>query len=147
MFEFQILLIWYYYFFNLKSKWQYTLHSWRKHSLKWTTFDTFLRRVSFIWIFLQEELASLLNARKPFSGNLEGWKVKIFPSAWTMVTILTILVNLCPVKIFFLISTPASLYFLAWHGICWFWIVRLFSGTFYVRGRKGIRLVALLYTE
>ena len=39
----------------------------RKKSAKWTTFDTFLRKVNFIL-----NLASLLNAGKPFSGNIEG---------------------------------------------------------------------------
>ena len=41
-------------------------------SVKWATFDNFLRKVNFILIFFQEELASLLSMGKPFSGNLEG---------------------------------------------------------------------------
>ena len=32
----------------------------------------FLRRVNFIFIFFQEELASLLSAGNPFFGNLES---------------------------------------------------------------------------
>ena len=51
---------------------KYTLHVRRKKYVKWTTFDTFLRRVNFILMFFQEELAFLLCAEKPFSGNLEG---------------------------------------------------------------------------
>ena len=54
------------------KKKKYTLHVRRKKYVKWTTFDTFLRRVNFILIFFQEELAFLLCAEKPFSGNLEG---------------------------------------------------------------------------
>ena len=50
----------------------YTLHARRKKSVKGTTFDTFLRRVNFILMFFQEELATLLNAGKLFSGYLEG---------------------------------------------------------------------------
>ena len=38
-----------------------------KNYVKWTTFNTFLRKVNFIYNF-----ASLLSAWKPFSGNLEG---------------------------------------------------------------------------
>ena len=41
-------------------------------SVKWATFDNFLRKVNFILMFFQEELASLLSTGKPFSGNLEG---------------------------------------------------------------------------
>ena len=44
----------------------------KKKSMKWITFDTFLRRVNFILMFLQEELASLLSMGKPFSGNVGG---------------------------------------------------------------------------
>ena len=62
----------FFFFFNSNSKWLYTLHSGRKKSLKWTTFDAFLRRVNFILIFFQEELAPLLSAGKPFSSDLEG---------------------------------------------------------------------------
>ena len=40
----------------------------KKKSVKWTTFDAFFRRVL---MFFQEELPSLLSARKPFSGDLE----------------------------------------------------------------------------
>ena len=50
----------------------------------------FLRRANFILMFLQEELTSLENVGKAFSSDLEGWKVKIFPSAGTMVTLLTL---------------------------------------------------------
>ena len=61
------------FFFNSNSEWLYMLHSEEeKKSLKWTTFDAFLRRVNFILIFFQEELAPLLSAGKPFSSDLEG---------------------------------------------------------------------------
>ena len=85
----------------------------KKKSVKWKTFDSFLRRINFILIFFQEELASLLSAGKPFFGNLEGWKFKIFPSAWTMVrshwdTDFSELIKLCPLKRFFLVSTPGG---------------------------------------
>ena len=43
----------------------------KKKSVKWTTFDAFLRKISFL-MFLQEELASLLSTERPFSGDLEG---------------------------------------------------------------------------
>ena len=75
LFEFWIPLIWYY-FFNLNSKLAYTLHSRRKKSVKWTTFDAFLRRVNFILMFLQEELASLLSVESQhasFSSLLSGF--------------------------------------------------------------------------
>ena len=42
-----------------------------KKSMKWTTFDTILRRVNFILMFFEEWLASLLRAEKP-SCDLEG---------------------------------------------------------------------------
>ena len=44
----------------------------KKEFVKWTTFDTFLRRVNFILMLSQGELASLLSAGKRFSGDLEG---------------------------------------------------------------------------
>ena len=44
----------------------------KKKFVKWTTYDTFLRRVNFILMFFQGELASLLRAGKPFPGDLEG---------------------------------------------------------------------------
>ena len=44
----------------------------KKKSVKWTTFDTFLRRVNFILVFFQEELGSLLSLGKPFPNDLEG---------------------------------------------------------------------------
>ena len=44
----------------------------KKKSVKWRTYDTFLRRVNFILMFLQKELTSLLNMGKPFSSDLEG---------------------------------------------------------------------------
>ena len=43
----------------------------KKISVKWTTFNAFLRKISFL-MFLQEELASLLSTERPFSGDLEG---------------------------------------------------------------------------
>ena len=43
----------------------------KKKSVMWTTFDAFLRKISFL-MFLQEELASLLSTGRPFSGDLEG---------------------------------------------------------------------------
>ena len=44
-----------------------------KTSVKWITFDAFLRRVNFILMFFQEELALVLSLGKPSSGDLEGW--------------------------------------------------------------------------
>ena len=83
-------------FFNSNTKWLFTLHRQRKKSVKRTTFDTFLRRVNFILMFIQEELASFLSAGK--------------------------LVNLCPVKKFSLILTlvaPCSRwnYVAVWPGL------------------------------
>ena len=52
---------------------------WRK-TVKSKILYTFLRIVNFILIYFQEELASLLSAAKPFSSNLESWKVTISPS-------------------------------------------------------------------
>ena len=43
----------------------------KKKSVMWTTFDAFLRKISFL-MFLQEELASLLSTGRPFSGDFEG---------------------------------------------------------------------------
>ena len=60
-----------YYFFTLNSKW---LHSQRKKSVKWTSFDAFLKRVNFLLMFFREDLASLLSLGRPFSGYLEGWE-------------------------------------------------------------------------
>ena len=56
--------------FKLKITTHYTLE--KKKSVKLTTYDTFLRRVNFILMFFQEELASLLSVVKPFPGDLEG---------------------------------------------------------------------------
>ena len=44
----------------------------KRKFLKSKTFDTFLRKVDLIFMFLQEELASLVSLGKPFSGDLEG---------------------------------------------------------------------------
>ena len=44
----------------------------KKKYVKLRTFDTFLRRVIFILMFFQEQLASLLSVGKPFSSDLEG---------------------------------------------------------------------------
>ena len=54
----------------LNSQWLHKLHA-RRKNLKWTTFDTFLRRVNFNLIFIHEELASLLSVGKPFPNDLE----------------------------------------------------------------------------
>ena len=43
----------------------------KKKSVMWTTFDAFLRKISFL-MFFQEELASILSTGRPFSGDLEG---------------------------------------------------------------------------
>ena len=61
------------FFFNSNSKWMHTLHSQKKNNL-WIEqlLMKFLRKVSFILLFFQEELASLLNRGKTFSGNLGG---------------------------------------------------------------------------
>ena len=60
-------------FVNSNSKWLYTLLIQRKKKcVKGTTFNTFLRRVNFILMCFQEELAPLLSAGKPFSGDLEA---------------------------------------------------------------------------
>ena len=57
--------------FSIQTQNNYTLHAWKKKSMKLTTYDTFLRRVNFILMFFQGELASLLRAGKPFPGDLE----------------------------------------------------------------------------
>ena len=56
----------------------HAVHTRKKKSVEWTTFDTSLRRVNFILMFFQEKVASYLSAEKPFSSNLEGLKVNIF---------------------------------------------------------------------
>ena len=71
------LLIWILYTVNMVIFFQFEFkfgcthctHT-KKKSVKWTTFDVFLRRVNFIFKFFQE-LASLLSAGKPFSSDLE----------------------------------------------------------------------------
>ena len=51
-----------------------------KTSVKWITFDDFLRRVNFILMFFKEELAFLLSAGKPFFWDLSRrLKSQIFP--------------------------------------------------------------------
>ena len=59
-------------FFQLELKMAVHAARTKRKFLKWTTFDTFLRKVNFIFMFFQEELASLVSAGKPFSGDLEG---------------------------------------------------------------------------
>ena len=50
----------------------HTAHTKKKKCVKGTTFNTFLRRVNFILMCFQEELAPLLSAGKPFSSDLEA---------------------------------------------------------------------------
>ena len=58
-------------FFQFKFKMAVHATCTKRKFLKWTTFDTFLRKVNFIFMFFQGELASLVSAGKPFSGNSE----------------------------------------------------------------------------
>ena len=59
-------------FFQFEFKMAVQAARTKRKFLKWTTFDTFLRKVNFIFMFFQEELASPVSAGKPVSGNLEG---------------------------------------------------------------------------
>ena len=77
---------------------KYTLHARRRKSVKRTTFDTILRRVNFALMFFLEKLASLLSARKPFSGDLKSQRVKkkkVTPHVYTdFFSILLPMINL-----------------------------------------------------
>ena len=77
-------------FFSIQTQNGYTHCTHKEKTYEVSNFWYFLRRVNFILMFLQGELASLLNAGKTFSSNLEGLKVKTFSLTWTMVTILTL---------------------------------------------------------
>ena len=59
-------------FFQLKLKVAVHAARTRRKFLKWATFDNFLRKVDFIFMFFQEELASFVSTGEHFSSNLES---------------------------------------------------------------------------
>ena len=59
-------------FFQFKLKMTVHAAHTKRKVLKSKTFDTFLRKVDLVFMFFQEELASLVSLEKRFSGDLEG---------------------------------------------------------------------------
>ena len=97
-------------FFQFKLKWLYTLHARRKKSVKWKSFDTFLKKSYFYFDIFSRRVSFPFKCGKPFPAI---WKAKKSKYSWTIVTPhedteFSELVNLCPVKKFFPYFYPCS---------------------------------------